>query len=73
MICGTDFSAFDGSGITRGTIAAYPATNYRIWGDWQLALRIGHRSTELASLYQSHAVASAAVATAWSPFSERRA
>ena len=72
MIFGIDIAAFGRSRIPRATIEAYLATDYRIWGDWPLVLHIGQRSVELGSLFEAQKVASAAVVTAWNPFSEPR-
>lgn len=72
MISGIDISAFGPSRIARETIEAYLATDYRIWGAWPLVLRIGRRSAELAALFDAQNATSAAVVTAWNPFSEPR-
>jgi hypothetical protein len=72
VISGTDITAFGQSRIPRATIEAYLATDYRIWGDWPLVLHIGQRSVELGSLFEAQKVTSAAVVTAWNPFSEPR-
>lgn len=70
MISGTDIFAFGGSQISRPTIEAYLATDYRVWGECPLMLRIGRRNAGLATLYGKHAVEAAAVITAWNPRSE---
>lgn len=72
MISGIGISDFDRSRIPRETIEAYLATDYRIWGDWPLLLRVGQHSAELAALFEAQRVASAAVVTAWNPYSELR-
>ena len=72
VISGIDISNFDRSRIPRETIEAYLATDYRIWGDWPLLLRVEQRSAELAALFEARNVTSAAVVTAWNPRSEPR-
>jgi hypothetical protein len=72
MYSGISISGFSGSSIPRQTIEAYLATDYSIWGSRRLILRIGQRNDDLAALYQKYAVSSAAVLTAWNPYSERR-
>ena len=72
MISGIDISDFDRSRIPRETIEAYLATDYRIWGDWPLVLHVGHRCVGLAALFEAQKVASAAIVTAWNPYSEPR-
>lgn len=70
VFSGTSIAAFGRSRIPRSTIEAYLATEYRIQGDWPLALRIGQANERLADLYRRHSVGSASVLTAWNPFSE---
>ena len=72
MFLGTQISAFGGSTIPPSTIEAYLTTEYRIWGEWPLVLRIGQFNEQLAARYQGHLVATAAVLTAWNPYSEPR-
>ena len=72
VISGINISNFYRSRIRRETIEAYLATDYRIWGDWPLVLNVGHCSAELAALFKTQKVASAAVVTAWNPYSEAR-
>jgi hypothetical protein len=72
LISGTQISAFGGSQIARSTVEAYLATEYRIWGEWPLVLRIGQPNADLAALYKSLATEGAAVITAWNPYSEPR-
>jgi len=67
---GTNNSAFSGSRVPSDTIDAYLGTQYRIHGDTPFVLRIGQRSEELATLFQERDVSSAAVLTAWNPYSE---
>jgi len=43
-----------------------------MWGDWPVVLRVGKSSADLATLFEAQKVASAAVVTAWNPFSEPR-
>lgn len=70
LFCGTHISTFGASCIERSTIEAYLATEYRICGHWPLVLRIGVASDQLSELYRRCAVESAAVLTAWNPWSE---
>ncbi len=72
MFSGIDISHFDRSRIPRAIVEAYLATDYRVWGDWPLVLRVGQRSADLAALFEAQSVASAAVVTAWNPLSEPR-
>lgn len=70
MISGTEISAFGGSQISRPTIEAYLAAEYRIRGECPVVLRIGRRNASLATLYAKFVVDSAAFVTAWNPYSE---
>jgi hypothetical protein len=63
---------FRGSSIPRETIEAYLATDYLMWGSRRLILRVGQRNHDLAALYQNYPLSSAAVLTAWNPYSEPR-
>jgi Protein of unknown function (DUF3293) len=72
MFSGINILDFRGSKIPRQTIEAYLATDYSIWGSRRLILRVGQRNHDLAALYQNYAVSSAAVLTAWNPYSEPR-
>jgi hypothetical protein len=72
MFSGINILDFRGSSIPRQTIEAYLATDYSIWGSRRLILRVGQRNHELAALYQKYAVSTAAVLTAWNPYSEAR-
>jgi hypothetical protein len=72
LFLGIDISAFRRSSIQRATIDAYLGTHYRMWDDTPFVLRIGQRSAELAALYVKYSVSSAAVLTAWNPYSELR-
>ena len=72
MFSGIKLSSFHRSRIARSTIAAYLATEYRIQGEWPLALRIGQPDAQLAALYRTHSVETATVLTAWNPYSEPR-
>jgi hypothetical protein len=72
LFAGINISEFGGSRIPLQTIEAYLATEYTIWGNWHLILRVGERNDELASLFQKCLVFSAAVLTAWNPYSELR-
>jgi hypothetical protein len=72
MFSGINISDFRGSNIPRQTIEAYLATDYRIWGSRRLTLRVGQRNQDIATLYQNYAVSSAAVLTAWNPYSKPR-
>jgi hypothetical protein len=72
MFSGMNILDFRGSSIPRQTIEAYLATDYSIWGSRRLILRVGQRNHELAALYQKYAVSTAAVLTAWNPYSEAR-
>ena len=72
MFSGTAISAFHRSRIPRSTIEAYLATDYRIEGEWPLVLRVGLPSESLTALYRTHSVQTAAVLTAWNPYSEPR-
>jgi Protein of unknown function (DUF3293) len=72
LLSGTEISAFGGSQIGRSTIEAYLSTEYRIWGERPLALRIGQRNADLAELYKRFVAESAGVITAWNPYSEQK-
>lgn len=72
MFSGMNILDFRGSSIPRETIEAYLATDYSIWWTQRLLLRIGERNQDLAALYQEYAVSTAAVLTAWNPYSEPR-
>jgi hypothetical protein len=72
MFSGLNISGFSGSSIPRQTIEAYLTTDYSIWGDRRLVLRVGQRNDDIAVLYQKYDVSSAAVLTAWNPYSEPR-
>ena len=60
------------SSIPRQIIEAYLTTDYSIWGGRGLVLRVGQHNDDLAALYQKYSVSSAAVLTAWNPYSELR-
>jgi Protein of unknown function (DUF3293) len=70
VFSGTSVSAFNRSGIPHSHILAYLATDYHIWGERPLVLRIGQRNEELAALFESVAVPDAAVIAAWNPWSQ---
>jgi hypothetical protein len=72
MFSGTNVLDFRGSSIPRETIEVYLATDYSICGGWRLLLRVGQRNQDLAALYQKYSVSTAAVLTAWNPYSEPR-
>jgi hypothetical protein len=72
LLSGMDISAFNASSIPHETIVAYLAADYWICGDWPFVLRVGQRSDKLAALYQRYNVATAAMLTAWHPYSEPR-
>ena len=69
---GTQPAAFGGSTIPPSAIEAYLTTEYRIWGEWPMVLRIGRPNARLATLYRTHSVETAAVLTAWNPYSETK-
>ena len=57
------------STISPETVAAYEATNYRVFSDPQFVINIGQPSKLLGRLYEVYGCASAAFITAWNPFS----
>lgn len=69
---GTAISAFAESQIPRSTIEAYLATEYRVLGEQPFVLRIGQPSEQLRAVYLKRGVESAAMLTAWNPYSEPR-
>ena len=70
LLSGIEISAFGGSRIERSTIKAYLATEYRVWGELPLVLRIGQRNLDLGMLYNRLVTETSAVITAWNPYSE---
>lgn len=72
MFSGTRSSDFRSSAVPYATTEAYLATEYRIDGEWPLVLRIGQPNARLASLYRAHSAETAAVLTAWNPYSEAK-
>jgi hypothetical protein len=72
VFSGINILDFRGSSIPRETIKAYLATDYSICGTSHLTLRIGQQNQDLAALYQKYAVSTAAVLTAWNPYSQPR-
>lgn len=72
MFMGTHPAAFDGSAIPSKTIEAYLTTEYRIGGPSPFVILIGRRHCGLAALLADpDERPSAAVLTAWNPFSRR--
>ncbi len=72
MFMGTHLSAFARSVVPQATIKAYLSTEYRISNPSPFVLLIGRRHSGLASLLASHDNRkSAAVLTAWNPYSKR--
>ena len=59
-----------GSEIPPELIAAYRATNYRVFGQEPFVLNIGQPSKPLQKLYDKHGCRSAAFITASNPFSQ---
>ena len=59
-----------GSEIPPKLIAAYRATNYRVFGQEPFVLNIGQSSKPLQKLYDKHGCRSAAFITASNPFSQ---
>jgi hypothetical protein len=59
-----------GSEIPPELIAAYRATNYRVFGQEPFVLNIGQSSKPLQKLYDKHGCRSAAFITASNPFSQ---
>ena len=57
------------STISPETVAAYEATNYRVFSDPQFVINIGQPSKRLWQLYEVYGCASAAFITAWNPSS----
>ncbi len=57
------------SAISPQLVAAYNSTNYRVLGQEPFDLRIGQASDPLLGLYEEYRCASAALITAWNPFS----
>ena len=57
------------SSLAPNLIAAYNATRYRIITDTSFNMRIGQRSPHLLKLYKKHDCLSAALITAWNPYS----
>lgn len=71
MFLGTHLAAFEDSAIPRKTIASYLTTEYRIDGPDRFVLLIGRRHHGLAALLACRKRPSAAVLTAWNPYSRR--
>jgi hypothetical protein len=57
------------SDVSPSLIAAYNATRYRVFTDEEFDLRIGQSSARLRDLYQNYGCLSAALITAWNPYS----
>ena len=53
-------------------IAAYRATKYRVHSNPEFTLRVDEQSEELLKLYGLSRASSAALITAWNPFSEEK-
>lgn len=70
MFLGTHLTAFEGSVIPRATIEAYLATEYRVGGNLRFTLLIGQRHHGLDALLAGQKAGSAAVLTAWNPYSK---
>ena len=62
--------SFPMSAVPPSTLAAYHETDYCVFGEPPLVLRIGIASEALAGLYRKHGVECAAFVTACNPFSE---
>ena len=61
----------DDSVISRETIEAYEATNFRVLGEPTFDLKIGQPSAPLRRLYKKYGCTSSAFVTAWNPRSKR--
>lgn len=59
------------SSISAATIRAYEETEYRVFGDLPMTLRIGVRNARLADLHRAHDVDCSAFITAANPLSEQ--
>ena len=57
------------STISPETVAAYEATNYRVFRDPPFVINIGHPCKLLGRLHEVYGCASSAFITAWNPFS----
>lgn len=58
------------SDLPPGLIAAYEATEFRVFAARPFTLRIGSFSPELEAVFQENGVQSAAFITAWNPLGE---
>lgn len=72
LFSGTRSSDFGNSAVPYATTEAYLATEYRIGGEWPLVLQIGQPNARLAALYLAQSAETAAVLTAWNPYSEAK-
>ena len=73
MFLGTHAAAFEGSAVPSKMIEAYLKTEYRIEGPAQFVILVGRRHHGLAALLANAEKKrlSAAVLTAWNPYSKR--
>jgi hypothetical protein len=61
---------FSDSKISSDTIQAYLETEYIVFGDAPMTLKVGEANPKLAALHQAHGVQSSGFVTACNPFSQ---